>query len=130
MNLLDVVQGTPFYVVVNSDGQFFRRKGYGGYGNTWVDTLDTARVYVKIGQARSVVTFFANNYPQYPVPSLVKMTIGAVEILDETLRVAKAQAAQERAAARREERNRQEAVDRAQRALDQAQERLKRLRKK
>ncbi len=59
------------YVVVNSDGHFFRSKGFGGYGKTWVAELEGARFYTKLGQAKSRVTWFARTYPQYPAPSIV-----------------------------------------------------------
>ena len=58
------------YVVVNSDGQFFRSKGFGGYGKTWVAELEKARFYTKLGQAKSRVTWFAREYPEFPAPSI------------------------------------------------------------
>lgn len=68
-------EATNLYVVINSDGHYFRRKGYGGYGDTWVASMNTARVYAKLSQARSVVTFFANSYPQYPTPKIVRLQV-------------------------------------------------------
>lgn len=59
------------YVVRNSDGQYFRSKGFGGYGKTWVDKLESARLYTKLGQAKSRVTWFAREYPKFPAPSIV-----------------------------------------------------------
>ena len=41
------------YVVRNKEGKYFRTKGYSGYGDTWVDDIQKAKVYPKIGQARS-----------------------------------------------------------------------------
>lgn len=63
------------YAVRNQEGKFFRAKGYGGYGNTWVDDLKKAKIYPRIGQARSRVTFFANTYPQYGIPDLVELRV-------------------------------------------------------
>lgn len=45
-----------FYIVMNSDGQFFRAKGRGGYGQTWVEDPNKARIYAKIGPARAAIT--------------------------------------------------------------------------
>ncbi len=88
--VLAKIQSIDFYVVMNSDGQFFRAKGYGGSGSSWVDSLDTARIYAKIGPARNTVTFFATNYPDYPRPTIVKLSANATEIIDEKERVDKA----------------------------------------
>lgn len=59
------------YVVRNKEGKFFRRKGYGGYGDTWVEGIATARIYANIRGARTIVAFFANKYPQFGVPEIV-----------------------------------------------------------
>src|SRR3954464_4028015 len=79
-------------MVQNNEGKFFHRKGYGGGGDTWVEKTDTARVWTKISGARSIVTFFANHYPQYPTPKILKLTVGKTEVLDETERVASVKA--------------------------------------
>jgi hypothetical protein len=79
------------YVVRNQDGQFLRSKGYGGSGSKWVDDITKARIYPKIGTARAQVTWFANSYPEYGVPQLVRLTCTGVEVLDETKRVKKTQ---------------------------------------
>jgi len=78
------------YAVRNAEGQWFRSKGYGGYGKTWVDEFRKARVYNAIGPARQQVTFFAKNYPEFGVPDLVELTVTSVTALDESDRVAKA----------------------------------------
>jgi len=64
------------YVVRNSEGKFFRAVGFGGgsKGN-WVDTLDRAKFYTKIGQAKSRITFFSKNYPEYGVPELIEFNL-------------------------------------------------------
>ncbi len=51
------------YLVRNKEGKYFRTKGYGGHGKSWVDGMETAKIYGKIGPARATVTFFATNYP-------------------------------------------------------------------
>lgn len=71
-----------FYAIQNSEGKWFRRKGYGGYGDTWTDSPTAARIYNKIGPAKGVITFFATRWKDYPVPKLVVITPGKVEVVD------------------------------------------------
>ena len=78
------------YLVRNKEGKFFRAKGYGGYGDTWVDDISKCKVYTKIGSARSTITWFANHYPKYGVPDLVELKISEGVVLDESDRVQKA----------------------------------------
>ena len=77
------------YAIKNQEGQWFRRKGYGGTGDTWVDDFGRARIYTRIGPARGVISFFANHYSTYPAPSLVKLVIGEQIVVDEKERIAK-----------------------------------------
>lgn len=78
------------YVVKNKEGKYFHSKGYGGYGNQWVDELKRARIYAKIGPARSQVSFWATNYPKYGTPVIVVLTVTASKVLQEDDRVKKA----------------------------------------
>ena len=39
------------YAVRSKDGKYFRAKGYGGYGESWVDDIKNARLYKKLSQA-------------------------------------------------------------------------------
>jgi len=78
------------YAVQNKDGQWFRSKGYGGYGKSWVDSLDKAKLYTKIGSARSQVTFWANNYPDFGIPKLIELQVHDLVDLKEEERVLKA----------------------------------------
>jgi len=82
-----MTESLTFYAVKNKEGKWFRRKGYSGYGDTWVEKITSARIYAKIGGARSVVTFFAKNYPTYGVPDLVVLKVIEMGIIDETERV-------------------------------------------
>lgn len=126
---LPLVDDIFFYVVMNSEGKFFRRKGYGGYGKTWTDTIATARVYAKIGPARATVSFFANHYSSYPAPSIVKLGINSVEILDETKRVEKQKAKKKKDKEERELNQKKWELERAERDYKDAQDRLKRYQK-
>jgi hypothetical protein len=121
-----MAQGLELYAVRNKEGQWFRRKGYGGYGKTWVDDFKLARIYAKPGPARGVVTFFATHYPDYGVPDIVVLKITSVEILDETERVAKAKAKRQKEIETREIRQREWELKRASEELEKAKERFAR----
>jgi hypothetical protein len=133
MPAVDKVKSITLFVVVNSDGQFFRRKGYGGSGGsgkTWVDDAATARIYVKIGPARSIVTFFTNAYPKFPPPTILKLSVGKVEVLDESDRIQKAKERIQKSQAAKELRAKNWELEQAQKQLAEAQERVNKLKKK
>lgn len=77
------------FVVRNKEGKYFRAKGYGGYGQTWVDNIKSARLYSKIGAARAIVTFFASKYPSYGVPEILRLTVSGMTVVDDKDRVTK-----------------------------------------
>lgn len=108
------------YVVKNKEGKFFRRKGYGGGGSSWVDDVATARFYVKIAGARAIVGFYAGNYPQFGIPDIVKLTVSEVEVLDESERVKKQQEKKKKAVETAEVRQKQYELNRAQAEYDRA----------
>jgi hypothetical protein len=76
-----------FFAVRNKDGEWFRRKGYGGYGATWVDDIKSARIYNKAGYARAQIAYFAKNYPSYGVPDLVVFKATEYQVVDEQARI-------------------------------------------
>lgn len=86
---MDVIM--TLYVVRNKEGKYFHAKGYGGYGDTWVDDIRKAKVYPKIGQAHSRCTWFANEYPKYGIPDIVELHVTSTCVLDQEARVKKAQ---------------------------------------
>lgn len=90
------VDNFKIYAVRNQEGKFFRAKGYGGYGETWVDDINKAKTYTKIGQARSRVTWFSNNYPKYGNPDIIEFSVTSGVVLDEGARVEKAKLAKQK----------------------------------
>jgi hypothetical protein len=76
------------YVVRNAKGQYFRAKGFSGSGDSWVDDINKAKIYGKIGGARGTVTYFAQN-PKFPIPDIIKLTVTGMEVIDESSRVQK-----------------------------------------
>lgn len=59
------------YAVRNSEGKWFRSKGYGGYGDSWVTDVNKAKLYTKLSQAKARVTWWHNAYPEYGVSQIV-----------------------------------------------------------
>jgi hypothetical protein len=126
---LDVTQ-LKLYAIRNSSGQFYRSKGYSGAGSCWVNDINKARVYGSTGPARSVVTFFTKNYPDYPMPELIKLNVSGFEIMDESERVKKAIEKKAREQAAQEKRDAERAILEAERNLEMAQKKLDNLKKK
>jgi hypothetical protein len=73
------------------------------------------------------VTWFANNYPGYPTPVIVKFSIGSFEVLDEKERVKKAVKSKEQKALESQQRLAKHKVKMAEAELKEAQAKLKRL---
>lgn len=93
-----------FYAVRSQDNQYFRRKGFGAYGESWTDDLKAARIYTQIGHARAIVTWFAKNHPSYGIARLVVFRATEIEVVEETKRVLGVQDKEKQAALNREER--------------------------
>lgn len=108
------------YAVRNQEGKYFRAKGYGGYGSNWVDDIQQAKIYPKIGQARSRVTFFANNYPSFGVPELIELKVTQAIVVDESKRVESAKKRKEREILNKKIREAERKVAKAQSELDSA----------
>lgn len=115
------------YAVRNQEGKFFRAKGYGGYGDTWVDDIEKAKIYPRIGQARSRVTFFANTYPQYGIPDLVELRVTEMIAVQEVKRVKKSQNRKEKYAADMKKKHAEWEKQRAEEKIAEGQETLRRL---
>lgn len=123
-NQLDDIK---FYAVRNKDGKWFRRKGYGGYGETWVDDLKSARIYNKPGPARAQISFFYNNWPDYDIADLVEFSVGSFEIIDERDRVLGVKKKKEEEARKYKIQARQREVEMAKAKLEEAKKELREL---
>ena len=86
--MIEALKDLKFYMVINSEGKFFRAKGRNGYGDSWVDDPKKARVYNKIGPAKAAATFFSRSN-EYPVPNLIEFSPGEITIIDQAKRIAK-----------------------------------------
>ncbi len=63
------------YAVRNKEGKYFRAIGYGGYGRSWVETLEKAKFYSKIGQAKARVTYFFKSGPEFGCPEILEFDL-------------------------------------------------------
>lgn len=86
------------YVVRSKDGKYFKSKGYGGYGSSWKDDINQAKIYTKPGPARGQITFWATNYPEYGVPDLIELLVteGNMRVINEDDRLTKVKARKEK----------------------------------
>lgn len=125
----DSVLALELFIVRNNKGQFFRAKGYNGVGESFTTNINIARVYGKLGPARSVVTYFANAFPDYPMLEIIKLNIGGFEVLDETERVRKAVEKKAKAEAAHKTYMAEYRLKEAQKALAEAQAKLNKLKK-
>lgn len=91
------------YAVRNQEGKFFRSKGYGGYEDSWVDSINRAKIYPRIGSAKSVVTFWADNYPKFGIPDIVELRVTESVVLNQKERFSKVVTAKEKREAKKKE---------------------------
>jgi hypothetical protein len=113
-----------FYLVRNKEGKWFRAKGYGGSGDSWTEDVKKARVYGRIGPARSIVTYFTSTWPDYGVPEIVHFEAGIVEVMNETERVKKSQQAKALYQMKHEESQAKHRLEAAEKQFKAAQEQL------
>ena len=129
-----IVEPNPelvLYAVRNRKGQYFHALGYGGYGRSWVDTLQEARIYGKIGPAKRQVTYWGSHYPDYGTPELLKITMASIEVIDQSARVdkfkikkAKEEAENKKRWAKQKIQNAKEDIARAERDMKAAQKEI------
>lgn len=82
-------ENLEFFAIRNREGQWFHRKGYSGYGETWREDVLEARIYNKIGHARAQVTYFARRWPSFGIPEIVVFKIGETAVINEEERIKK-----------------------------------------
>lgn len=83
------VQTLPLNVVQGESGQFYRAGAGSSYkwALLWTDEVGKAKVFFKLGQARSAVTRLTKREPSKPVPTIVQYTAVPVRHLNEADRV-------------------------------------------
>jgi len=114
------------YAVQNSSGQYLRTKGYNGLGECWIDDLTRAKTWWKESTAKAQITWWARNYPEYPVPKLAVLEVDIYDIIDQQDRVTAANRKKEIADTRAGIQYAEYEKERAVREIARANEKLKR----
>ena len=114
------------FAIQNKEGQWFRRKGYGGYGPSWVDDFKLARIYTNPRGARGQISYFASKWPEYGTPDLVVLRITEIAVLDESKRIEEAKKKLATKEEKRQVKLSRARLDRARKEFEEAQANLKR----
>lgn len=114
------------YAIRNHEGKFLKARGFRGTG-TWVDDINKAKIYSKIGTPRSTITWIATHNETYPIPQLLKLTVTGVEVMDEKGRIEKMIQKKAEKTAKWKKDIAEIKLQQAQRDLDKAQETLNKL---
>ena len=118
-----------FYAVRSKDGKWLRAKGYSGSGESWVDNITNARIYPRIGPARTQVTFWTNNYPDFGIPDIIELQCNTGVVLNEDDRVKKVIEKKKQDKINNEIWRRERDIEDAQKKLEEAQKKLRELQK-
>lgn len=79
-----------FYVVRNKYNQFLKRSWCGrSYDLAWTTKLTEAKVWNRIGSAKTQVTQWANHCPEHGIPELIPLIATLGTPIDQTTRVSK-----------------------------------------
>lgn len=115
------------YAVRNQEGKFFRSKGCGGYGDSWVDSINKGKIYPRIGPAKSVATYWSRSCPKFGVPEVVELHVMNMVVIDQTKRIAKANRAEEKRLAKWEAEENERKLQQAKKDYEKARKELERL---
>lgn len=67
------------FIVQNKQGKYLRSKGFDGKNpiksTNWVDKIEDAKIYTKIGTAKGRVTFFFHNYPKFGCANILEFDL-------------------------------------------------------
>ena len=106
-----------YYALRNQDGNWWAN------GGRWM-MLKKAKIWKSTAGPRSVLGRMAKAHPNLPLPNLVKFTLTATEVFDETARVAKAREAEKRRREKADVRAKEQALRDSQNALNRAKQEL------
>lgn len=112
------------YAVRSKDGKYLRTKGFGGYGESWVPDLSTAKIYTKPGPAKAQITYWGTKYPEFGVPDLLILEARVKCVEDHTERVQKHAAEKEIKAKKRDVIAKQDRINRLKKELTDAKRNL------
>lgn len=115
------------FMVRSQDGKWFRAKGQHGYGDSWVEDIKQAKIYGRIGPARSCVSFWTNKYPSFGSPVIVEIVAEKGIIRDEQDRLKKVKEKKIKEEENRIRHDYQNQVKQAVKNLQEAEEKLRKL---
>ena len=121
---MEVQIDLKLYAVQSKDGKWLRAKGYSGSGNSWVENIEDAKIYPKLGNARRQVTWWSNHFPDFGIPLIIEFQITKGIIIDETERVKKSMEKKKTKEERMEVNQRKWELREAERKFKEAQDRL------
>jgi hypothetical protein len=121
------------YAIRREDGKWFKSRKCGWHDwdrGQWVDLIDDAKIFTKEGQAKSSVTWVANNSTPKEVPELVEFELVMSAIIDQKDRVAKAKKDKERRELEYQKAHIQRDLEFARKEYDRVKENLRKLEQK
>jgi hypothetical protein len=75
------------YIVQSQDLKYYKSRGQYSDKSRWVDNMEDAKIYTKIGPARGTVTYFATTFPEYGTPRILVCDVIIDYVLHEVDRV-------------------------------------------
>jgi len=124
---MEQVINLSVYAVRNKEGKFFKSKGsYDIYVN-WVDDINKAKIFIKTGGARTLMTWFAEKHGIDNLPELLKLSVTGIEVMDEASRIEKTIKKKSESQAKHLKTFAEMRLKNAQRDFDKAQAELKKL---
>jgi len=75
------------YAIRNHEGKWLRSKGFGGYGDPWIDDIHGAKFYGKLSPAKGRVTYYSRRFTQFPAPEIVEITASEFKVVPQNERV-------------------------------------------
>jgi len=70
------------FAIRNKKGEWYRSKVMDGHSNNWTEDLDKARIYTKLGPARSVRTKWHKKYPELGKFDVIALKVAELTVLD------------------------------------------------
>ncbi len=88
MNIVDFTN-LKIYLIRDYKGRFIQDLGHRGYGETWVDAPEEARIFVTLKQAKQQITLMTNRERILPPPQILELSIGEITEVDLTKHIKK-----------------------------------------
>lgn len=113
------------YAIRNKDGKWFKEKGRKGSALSWTDSIQKAKLFSKMGQAKSKVSFFVNKYPELGEPEIVELYVSMSKVIFESHKVGRVHNKRAESQAEYAKKLAEIKLDMAEKALEEVTEKLK-----